>query len=161
MWLHHQNNYKFGTGANNILCFYSPSLKMQKPRHLLIPISLFTICVATLPILSSENLILPKFAILWNIQTADFRKLIHQTKIWICSRLRINAVIIPWAVFPMFTTNYKVINDCESHLFMFSYIIYLHYFLKVTTLQVWHMFDCGRKPSFGAGWWYDTAVSHT
>ena len=55
MWLHHQNNYKFGTGANNKLCFYSPSLKMQKPRHLLIPISLFTICVATLPILNSEN----------------------------------------------------------------------------------------------------------
>ena len=68
MWLHHQNNYKFGTGANNKLCFYSPSLKMQKPRHLLIPISLFTICVATLPILNSENLILPNFANLWNIQ---------------------------------------------------------------------------------------------
>ena len=43
----------------------------------------FSSCVATLPVLSSKILILPNFANLWNIQTADFKKLLHQINILI------------------------------------------------------------------------------
>ena len=53
---------------------------------------------------------LSNFAKLWNIPTGNFRKLLIWIKIWGWSRLHINAVIRPFAVFPMFPTNYKVIN---------------------------------------------------
>ena len=111
MWLHHKENVSLlhVPIINNV--FYSLSLKMQKSHHILIHISMFAISVATLTILSSENLILRNFANLWHIQTADFKKLLHKIKILIHCRLRINAVIIPCSVFVMFTTIYKFIND--------------------------------------------------
>ena len=34
MWLHHQNKYRFGTGANYKQCCHAPSLKMQNSHHL-------------------------------------------------------------------------------------------------------------------------------
>ena len=63
------------------------------------------ICIATLPVLSSENRIFPNLVNLWIIQTADFKKLLYQIKIKICLRLLINAVIIPFAVFAIFPSN--------------------------------------------------------
>ena len=81
MWLHHPNRNKFGTGANYEQWSYSPSFKMQKYRHLWMRISLFTNLFCNTAVLNSENQILPNFANFWNIQTRDFKKLLHQMKI--------------------------------------------------------------------------------
>ena len=94
--------------------FFTFSLNAEVPPSVNAYLTVIPICVATRPVLSSENKILLNFANLWNIQNGDFKKLFYQIKIIKCFRFRINEVIILSAVFAMFPTNNKIINNYVS-----------------------------------------------
>ena len=68
MWLHHQN--KLDTCAKYKQCSYKHSLKCRSPAICECVSHCLPICVATLPVLSSKNQILPNFDNLLNNQTA-------------------------------------------------------------------------------------------